>query len=83
MNHFLIYLYFQNIIIRSIKFLFDVAVIGSGPGGAITSCILSESGFKTILFEDGPSSPPDSEFTFSLEEINYQVQKWWSHIRIG
>jgi choline dehydrogenase-like flavoprotein len=51
------------------KDLFDIAVIGSGPGGAITSCIFAESGFKTILFEDGASFPPDSEFSFSLDEI--------------
>ena len=70
MNHFLIYLYFPNIIIRSIKFLFDVAVIGfwSWRGYNLFAYFLNLV-LKQFYLRTGPSSPPDSEFTFSLEEI--------------
>jgi choline dehydrogenase-like flavoprotein len=32
----------------------DIAVIGSGPGGAITACLLAEAGREVLLVESGP-----------------------------
>lgn len=63
------FIYFLDLNLFKNMDYFDVAVVGSGPGGAISSCIFAETGFKTVLFEDGPYSPPDSDFSFSLEEI--------------
>ena len=43
----------------------EVAVIGSGPGGAVTACLLAEAGRDVVLIEEGPllaleSAPPFS-----------------------
>jgi choline dehydrogenase-like flavoprotein len=35
------------------KLTTEVAVIGSGPGGAITATLLAEAGFKVLLIEEG------------------------------
>jgi choline dehydrogenase-like flavoprotein len=32
----------------------DIVVIGSGPGGAITACLLAEAGREVMLLESGP-----------------------------
>jgi choline dehydrogenase-like flavoprotein len=32
----------------------DIVVIGSGPGGAITACLLAEAGHEVTLIESGP-----------------------------
>ena len=37
-----------------------VAVIGSGPGGAITACLLAEAGRDVLLIEEGPHLPVES-----------------------
>ncbi|MET0365250.1 MAG: GMC family oxidoreductase [Sphingobium sp.] len=47
----------------------DVAVIGSGPGGAITAALCAEAGYSTLLVEEGPNLPLDSSAHFSGEEI--------------
>jgi choline dehydrogenase-like flavoprotein len=31
----------------------EIAVIGSGPGGAITACLLAEAGRDVLLIEEG------------------------------
>ena len=36
-----------------IKDLYDNIVIGSGPGGSMTSCLLAESGREALLLEEG------------------------------
>ncbi|MDY7024620.1 MAG: GMC family oxidoreductase N-terminal domain-containing protein, partial [Cyanobacteriota bacterium] len=44
----------------------EIAIIGSGPGGAITACLLAEAGRDVLLIEEGEhfsvkSSPPFSQ----------------------
>lgn len=51
----------------------EVLVIGSGPGGALTACLLAEAGRDVLLMEEGPCLPLDSCAPFSLEEL---VQKY-------
>jgi choline dehydrogenase-like flavoprotein len=51
----------------------EIAVIGSGPGGAITACLAAEAGRQVTLFEEGGSWAPGSVPPFSLEEM---VQKY-------
>jgi hypothetical protein len=48
-------------------------VIGSGPGGAITACLLAEAGRDVVLIEDGPFLPLESCPPFTREEM---VQKY-------
>jgi glycine/D-amino acid oxidase-like deaminating enzyme len=47
----------------------EIAVIGSGPGGAIASKLLAEAGHDVILIEEGPFLPLESALHFSRQEI--------------
>jgi choline dehydrogenase-like flavoprotein len=51
----------------------EIAVVGSGPGGAITACLLAEAGRDVLLIEEGPFYPLDSCPPFSQQEM---VQKY-------
>jgi choline dehydrogenase-like flavoprotein len=51
----------------------EIAVIGSGPGGAITAALLAEAGREVLLVEQGPLLPLDSCAPFSAQEM---VQKY-------
>ncbi|MFM7127817.1 MAG: GMC family oxidoreductase N-terminal domain-containing protein, partial [bacterium] len=51
----------------------DVAVIGSGPGGAITSCILAEAGRQVTMIEEGRHYDLNSCTPFSANEM---IQKY-------
>jgi choline dehydrogenase-like flavoprotein len=47
----------------------SIAVIGSGPGGAVTATVLAEAGLSVLLIEDGAYLPLDSAPHFSRDEI--------------
>jgi choline dehydrogenase-like flavoprotein len=51
----------------------EIAVIGSGPGGSITACLLAEAGREVLLIEEGPFLPLESCLPFSRAEM---VQKY-------
>jgi choline dehydrogenase-like flavoprotein len=51
----------------------EIAVIGSGPGGAITSCLLAEAGRDVLLVEEGAFLPLESCLPFSRQEM---IQKY-------
>jgi choline dehydrogenase-like flavoprotein len=53
----------------------EVAVIGSGPGGAVTAMTLASKGHDIILLEEGPHLRLDSCPPFSLEEMR-QKYRW-------
>ena len=52
----------------------DIVVIGSGPGGAITACLLAEAGREVLLIEEGPFLPLDSCTPFSREELRQKYR---------
>jgi choline dehydrogenase-like flavoprotein len=52
----------------------EVAVIGSGPGGAITASTLAAHGRDVILLEEGPNLPLDSCVPFSPEEMQQKYR---------
>jgi choline dehydrogenase-like flavoprotein len=51
----------------------QIIVIGSGPGGAITACLLAEAGRDVLLLEEGNYLSLDSCAPFSKDEL---VQKY-------
>ncbi len=51
----------------------EIVVIGSGPGGAITACLLAEAGRDVLLIEEGQFLPLQSCAPFTTEEM---VQKY-------
>jgi choline dehydrogenase-like flavoprotein len=53
----------------------QVAVIGSGPGGAITAMTLASKGFDVVMLEEGRHLNLDSCPPFSIEEMR-QKYRW-------
>jgi len=51
----------------------DIVVIGSGPGGSLTACLLAEAGRDVLLIEEGPDLAQSSSPLFSSQEM---VQKY-------
>jgi choline dehydrogenase-like flavoprotein len=51
----------------------QIAVIGSGPGGAVTACTLAEAGRDVLLLEEGPSSDLVTS-PFSLDEMRLKYR---------
>lgn len=47
----------------------EVVVVGSGPGGAVTACLLAEGGRDVLLVEEGPLLAADLPAPFSLAEM--------------
>jgi choline dehydrogenase-like flavoprotein len=54
-------------------FRHQIVVVGSGPGGAITACLLAEAGRDVLLIEEGEFLSLDSCAPFSRDEL---VQKY-------
>lgn len=52
----------------------EVLVIGSGPGGAITACLLAEAGVDVLLVEEGPFLPLSSSKSYSSEEMDQKYR---------
>jgi choline dehydrogenase-like flavoprotein len=52
----------------------DIVVIGSGPGGAITACLLAEAGRQVLLVESGPFLTLEEcpQFTRDEMELKYR-----------
>ncbi|MEZ4307155.1 MAG: GMC family oxidoreductase [Polyangiaceae bacterium] len=43
----------------------DVAIVGSGAGGAVAAALLAESGHSVVVLEEGPHVQPDDYRTFT------------------
>ena len=52
---------------------YEIVVVGSGPGGAITACLLAEAGRNVLLIEEGDYLSLESCAPFTKEEM---VQKY-------
>ena len=52
----------------------QVAVLGSGPGGAVTAAALSSRGLDVVMVEEGPHLRLDSCPPFSLEEMRQKYR---------
>jgi choline dehydrogenase-like flavoprotein len=61
----------------------EIVVIGSGPGGAITACLLAEAGRDVLLVEEGGYLPLDSCDPFSKEEMLQKYRNGGQTVAFG
>jgi choline dehydrogenase-like flavoprotein len=61
----------------------QIVVIGSGPGGAITACLLAEAGRDVLLVEEGPFLPLTSCEPFSLQEMEQKYRNGGQTVALG
>ena len=47
----------------------QIAVVGSGPGGALTACLLAEAGRDVLLLEEAPATADPPPAPFSMDEM--------------
>ena len=74
----------QNIIAQPAPELrCEVAVVGSGPGGAITACLVAEAGRDVLLVEEGPFLPLKSCVPFSREEMEQKYRHGGQTVAMG
>jgi choline dehydrogenase-like flavoprotein len=60
----------------------QIAVVGSGPGGAITACLLAEAGRDVLLLEEG-SWPAEPSVPFSLDQMRRMYRNGGVSTTIG
>jgi choline dehydrogenase-like flavoprotein len=61
----------------------EIVVIGSGPGGAITACLLAEAGRDVLLLEEGEHLPLSSCEPFSREEMLQKYRNGGQSVALG
>ncbi|MDH5738967.1 MAG: GMC family oxidoreductase [Nitrospira sp.] len=61
----------------------EIAVIGAGPGGAVTAMLLAEAGHGVVLLEEGPYLSLDSAVHFSRDEIEQKYRNGGVTMGIG
>lgn len=61
----------------------DVAVIGSGPGGAVTAMLCAQAGRKVMLIEEGDNLPLESAPHFSREELIQKYRNAGINVALG
>ncbi len=52
----------------------EIVVVGSGPGGAVTACLMAEAGRQVLLVEEGPALGQDSCRPFSVPEMRQKYR---------
>jgi len=61
----------------------EIVVVGSGPGGAITACLLAEAGRDVLLIEEGEFLPLDSCTPFSKDEMLQKYRHGGQTVAMG
>jgi choline dehydrogenase-like flavoprotein len=61
----------------------EIVVIGSGPGGAITACLLAEAGRDVLLIEEGAHLPLNSCAPFSTDEMLQKYRNGGQTVALG
>src|ERR1051326_822432 len=61
----------------------EIAVIGSGPGGAITAALLAEAGRDVLLIEEGPFYQLESCEPFSKTEMLQKYRNGGQTVALG
>ncbi len=61
----------------------EIVVIGSGPGGAITACLIAEAGRDVLLVEEGDHLPLSSCAPFSTAEMLQKYRNGGQTVALG
>jgi choline dehydrogenase-like flavoprotein len=61
----------------------EIAVVGSGPGGSITACLLAEAGRDVLLIEEGEAAPLESAPAFSRTEMEQKYRNGGLTVALG
>ncbi len=61
----------------------EIAVLGAGPGGSITACLLAEAGREVVLLEEGPFLPLHSCPPFSRQEMEQKYRNGGLTVALG
>jgi choline dehydrogenase-like flavoprotein len=61
----------------------EIVIIGSGPGGAITACLLAEAGRDVLLVEEGGFYAQDSCEPFSKDEMLQKYRNGGQTVAFG
>ena len=61
----------------------EIVVVGSGPGGAITACLLAEAGRDVLLIEEGEFLSLDSCAPFSKVEMLQKYRNGGQTVALG
>ncbi len=61
----------------------EIAVVGSGPGGALTAALLAEAGRNVLLVEEGPFYPLESCAPFSKTEMLQKYRNGGQTLALG
>ena len=61
----------------------EIVVIGSGPGGSITACLLAEAGMDVLLVEEGAYLPQSSSLAFSKQEMEQKYRNGGITVAMG
>ena len=61
----------------------EIVVIGSGPGGAITACLLAVAGRDVLLVEEGEHLPLSSCEPFSTDEMLQKYRNGGQTVALG
>lgn len=61
----------------------EILVVGSGPGGSITTCLLAEAGWDVLLIEEGSSLPLSSSKSYSSEEMDQKYRHSGLTVALG
>jgi choline dehydrogenase-like flavoprotein len=61
----------------------DIVVIGSGPGGSVTACLLAEAGRDVMLLEEGADLAQSSCEQFSSQEMTQKYRNGGITVTLG
>jgi choline dehydrogenase-like flavoprotein len=61
----------------------DIAVIGSGPGGAVTACALASAGRDVLVLEEGPLVSASACRPYSREEMERKYRNGGVTVGLG
>ena len=74
----------KNVIVNpGAKLRAEIVVVGSGPGGAITACLLAEAGRDVLLVEEGNFYPQNSCEQFSKGEMLQKYRNGGQTVAFG